>query len=175
MFNAECEGPLRPEVVWDSRTISRKAYNASNVLTLANKDICCNVGGTHASNYWLANGGSKNLSEGLVMRVHSCKRWIAGFRIKNKGVGSDVHFSTRAFSVSGSLNADGPWVVLVEAELEDTVGGKEAQLHTFLFDEPKEIQFLKFDVISYWGNAGAGLQYFFPKLAEGNYLFVLSN
>ena len=94
--------------------------------------------------------------------------------IQNTGGGSDSSWSTRKFSVSSSENADGPWTVLVEAELEDTVvtGRKKAQLHTFLFDDgAKEIKFLKFDVISYWGTAGAGLQYFFPKLAEGDYFF----
>ena len=159
----ECEGPLQPEVVWDSRTSSRKEYNASNLLTLSNRDIYEH--GKHRANYWLANGGLHN--QGFIMKVHSCKRWIAGFRIQNKGLGSDSNWATKKFGVSSSQNADGPWTALVEAELEEPEDQKEAELHTFLFDEAKEIQFLKFDVISYWGDAGAGLQYFSPTLAEG--------
>ena len=156
-------------MVSDSRT--SRAYNASNLLTLSDEDICCSIDGKYGATYWLATAG-KTTSEGFIMKIHSCKRWITGFSIQNKGGGTDVRRSTKKFGVFGSQNADGPWTPLVEEELEDTHGGKEAQLHTFLFDDgAKEIKFLKFDVISYWGTAGAGLQYFFPKLAEGDYFF----
>merc|ERR1712192_312558 len=40
-------------------------------------------------------------------------------------------------------------------------GGKRpASLLNFTFEEAVEIQFLKFDLISYWGGSGGGLQYF---------------
>jgi len=169
----ECGGPLQPEVVWysNSGTEHTEVYNASNLLTLADEDICCTIDGKRAGNYWVANAQTTT-NEGFIMKIHSCKRWIAGFSIQNKGSGDDPGYSTRKFGVSGSQNEDGPWTLLVEEELEDTMvtGEKEAQLHTFLFDDgAKEIKFLKFDVISYWGTFGAGLQYFFPKLAEGDF------
>ena len=37
---------------------------------------------------------------------------------------------------------------------------KAASLLNFTFDKPVEIQFLKFELVSYWGKWGGGLQYF---------------
>ena len=54
----------------------------------------------------------------------------------------------------------GPWETLVEDELVNTSWGERASLLNFTFDEPVEIQFIKFDLISYWGTYGGGLQYF---------------
>ena len=67
--------------------------------------------------------------------------------------------ATKSFRVSGSLNEKGPWQTLVEDELADTTGGKPAALINFTFENPVEIKFLKFDLISFWGDGG-GLQYF---------------
>ena len=61
--------------------------------------------------------------------------------------------------MSGSLNENGPWETLVEDELVDT-RGVPASLLNFSFEKPVEVQFLKFDLISYWGPYGGGLQYF---------------
>ena len=44
--------------------------------------------------------------------------------------------------------------------------GRAASLLDFTFEEPVEIQFLKFDLISYWGIYGGGLQYFAAVLAK---------
>ena len=56
------------------------------------------------------------------------------------------------------MNENGPWKTLVEDQLIDT-RFKAASLLNFTFDQPVEIQFLKFDLVSYWGDGG-GLQYF---------------
>ena len=61
--------------------------------------------------------------------------------------------------MSGSLNQNGPWETLVHDELVDT-RNKPASLLNFPFDEPVEVQFLRFDLVSYWGGLGGGLQYF---------------
>ena len=61
--------------------------------------------------------------------------------------------------MSGLLDKSSPWETLLEAELEDT-RSKPASLLNFTFEKPVEIQFLKFDLISYWGKWGGGLQYF---------------
>ena len=47
----------------------------------------------------------------------------------------------------------------MEDELVDT-RSKAASLLNFTFEEPVEIQFLKFELVSYWGKWGGGLQYF---------------
>jgi len=92
--------------------------------------------------------------------VDTCPRLIAGCQIKNKGISYDDYGTdpTREFRVSGSMNKNGPWEVLVEEELEDT-RDKAASLLNFTFEEPVEIQFIKFEMVSMWGSFG-GLEYF---------------
>ena len=53
---------------------------------------------------------------------------------------------------------NGPWETLLEGELADTIQ-KPVSLLNFTFDQPAEVQFLKFDLVSFWGTEG-GLQYF---------------
>ena len=62
------------------------------------------------------------------------------------------------------LNEDGPWETLLEEQLSDTKdkGSPPAPLLTFILEKPVKVQFLKFDLISYWGPYGGGLQYFAP-------------
>ena len=115
------------------------------------------------SNYWLADL-METAGQGFTLKLDNCARMIDGCRIKNKGKGTDDAWATKGFRVSGSKNQDGPWETLVEDELLDT-RGKPAELLNFTFKEPVEIQFLKFDLISYWGNFGGGLQYFSAILA----------
>ena len=61
--------------------------------------------------------------------------------------------------MSGANNSNGPWQTLLEEELVDT-RGKAASLLNFTFDEAVEVLYLKFALVSYWGNFGGGLQYF---------------
>ena len=89
---------------------------------------------------------------------------IAGCQIKNRGKGG-VGWATRGFKISGSKNEIGPWEILVEDELIDTSGGQPAVLLNFTFQEPVEIQFIKFELVSYWGEGGGGLQFFGAILA----------
>ena len=74
--------------------------------------------------------------------------------------------STKNFTVSGSLIKDGPWVILAEDRLAYYSGSKPATLRELKFDEAVEVQFLKFDLVSYWGRGG-GLQYFAAILTTG--------
>ena len=88
-----------------------------------------------------------------------CKRRVIGVQLKNKGKGLHSNRATKEFNVSGSLRKDGPWKLLVQGQLNDT-RGKHASLVNFTFEEPAEIQFIRFDLVSYWGLIGGGLQYF---------------
>ena len=152
-FNSsECEakGPLKPRVVQSTDFNNR--YPASNALILRGKDAVVN----NKANYWLSETG-KTTGQGFTLKLDNCPRMIAGCQIKNKGVG---HMrATREFKVMGSLNQSGPWETLLEKELNDT-RLKPASLLNFFFEEPVEIQFLKFELISYWGDKGGGLQFF---------------
>ena len=94
------------------------------------------------------------------MKLDDCARMIAGCQIKNKGKGLDNNRATKGFKVSGSKKENGPWETLAEGELVDTRFNKPAALLNITFEEPVEIQFLKFELVSYWGLYGGGLQYF---------------
>ena len=70
--------------------------------------------------------------------------------------------------LSGSLDQSGPWQTLLEDQLDDT-RDIAASLLDFAFEEAVEIQFVKFELISYWGPFGGGLQYFaaIPATSKG--------
>ena len=136
----------------EQSTALNKYFPARNVLTLGEEDIFANG----EANFWLAEVG-KTTGQGFTLKLDNCPRMIAGCQIKNKGVG---HMrATKEFKVMGSLNQSGPWETLLEKELNDT-SFKPASLLNFFFEEPVEIQFLKFELISYWGDKGGGLQFF---------------
>ena len=61
--------------------------------------------------------------------------------------------------MSGSLNKEGPWEILVKDRLNFS-RSETVQLLNFTFVKPVEIQFLRFELMSYWGPHGGGLQYF---------------
>jgi len=156
----ECAGPLSPEVVQSTAAASN--YPASNVLILGETDAWS--GGK--SNFWLAKRAT---GQGFTIRLDACPRLIAACQIKNLGKGvskGSYDFATKSFKISGSMNETGPWETLVWDQLVDTTGrDKAASLLNFTFEEPVEIQFIKFDLISFWGDYGGGLQYFAAILA----------
>jgi len=153
-----CGGPLKPEVVQE--TSKGYGFQAKNVFILGERDA---YWGENRYIYWLA--GSKNQTgEGFTIKVDTCKRKIAGFQIKNKGQGTDAGIATKDFRVSGSISKDGPWETLWEDQLIDTkdTTGIRPVLLNFTFEEVVEIQFMEFELLSYWGPFRGGLQYFFP-------------
>ena len=146
-----CSGPLKPVVV-DATEFSSQ-FPASSVLVLGERDERAT---SQKFNFWLAQS-NKTEGQGFTIKLDTCARMIAGCQIKNKGAGSHPHRATKSFRVSGTLNEKGPWQTLVEDELADTTGGFPAALLNFTFEKPVEIQFMKFDLISFWGKGG-GLQ-----------------
>ena len=146
-------GPLNLEVVQSTAYSSN--YPASSVLILGEEDALMD---NRKRNYWVAEGG-KTTGQGFTLKVDSCPRWIAGVQIKNKGKGGYTTWATREFKISGAKNVNGPWQTLVEDKLSNTTGGNAASLLNFTFEQPVEVQYLRFDLISYWGKGG-GLQYF---------------
>ena len=147
-------GPLKPEVVQATAHSSNPIQSASNVHILGEEDA--SIDGK--PNYWVAEM-VKTTGQGFTLKVDNCKRLIGGCQIKNKGQGYANYYATKEFRVSGSINENGPWETLVEDQLVDT-RHSPAPLVNFTFEEPVEIQFIKFDLISYWGTNAGGLQYF---------------
>ena len=137
-------------------------FPASNVLVLGERDDLLSP---QKSNFWLAEL-NKTVGQGFTIKLDTCARMIAGCQVKNKGAGSRTGWATKSFRVSGSLNERDPWQTLVEGELVDTTGGRRAALLNFTFEKPVEIQFMKFELISFWGDGG-GLQYFAAIPASG--------
>ena len=129
-------------------------YPASNVLILGQRDAWIN----DKTNFWLAERG-KTAGQGFTLKLGDCAR-IAGCQIKNLGKGYLRNMATKGFKISGSKKETDPWEILVEDELIDTSGGQHAALLSFTFEEPVEIQFIKFELVSYWGEGGGGLRYF---------------
>ena len=149
----DCDGKLKPEVV-QSTAHSSGSYPASNVLILGETDGWANG----KTNYWAAEL-RKTTGQGFTLKLDNCARLIASFQIKNLGKGVYGVFATKNFKITGSMNEIGPWKTLVEDQLVDT-RNKAASLLNFTFEEPTEVQFLKFDLVSYWGTDDGGLQYF---------------
>jgi len=154
----ECVGPLKHKVV--HRNDITAQHPAESVLILGEEDVRMDNG---KYNFWLAG---INGWRGFIVRIDYCKRLIAGFQIKNLGKGEYRLSATDQFQIGGSTKENGPWKILADYHLDDT-RGKPAPLLNFTFDEPVEIQFIYFELVSYWpgvtdpswGNRG-GLQYF---------------
>ena len=151
-----CEGPLQPEVVQSTDFL--QPFSASSLLILGEEDGWLDLDNRTKFNFWLAEI-QKTTGQGFTMRVDNCTRLIAGCQVKNKGKGMNAGWATKEFRVSGGLNENGPWQTLLEDQLVDT-RGKPASLLNFIFEEPVKVKFLKFDLVSYWGSQGGGLQYF---------------
>ena len=151
----DCEGPLKPEVVQSIDGIGGD-YPASSVLILGEEDVKMD---NDKFNFWLAQHQATE-GQGFTMRLDNCARLIGGFQIKNKGEGENIWWGTKDFRVSGSRDENGPWETLVEDQLVDTTGGKPASLLNFTFKDPVTIKYIKFELVSFWGTTGGGLQYF---------------
>ena len=105
---------------------------------------------------------------------------IVGVRVKNIAHHNGISLTraTRSFRVSGVLRDSGPWnpwEQLLEEEFENplTDGAPAPTLQTFYFREAVEVQFLKFDLDSYWGDESGGLDYFAVITVSGNLCLIL--
>jgi len=138
----ECVGPLTYKLLLSTALAS--SFPAESVLISLEEDGFL----TDVRNFW----------------IDYCMRLIAGFQIKNLGKGENRNLgkgghATDQFQIFGSSNENGPWKMLADYHLADT-RGEAASLLNFTFDQPVEIQFIKFELVSYWGKKGGGLQYF---------------
>ena len=124
------------------------------------------------SDYWLATSGYTG--HGFTIKLGDCKIYLAGIRIKNTVNGAVRNRATRMFRVSGQQKGDSRWnwVQLLQEEFEDPLsdGAPPPQLETFYFNEVVQLQLLKFDLDSFWGTLGGGLDYFEVITASGEQL-----
>ena len=123
-------------------------------------------------NNWLATKGYTG--HAFTIKVSDCKINLAGIRIKNTINGEFRNRAVRIFRVFGFQqgNSGWHWVQLVQEEFEDPLsdGAPPPQLETFYFNEVVQLQLLKFDLDSFWGTLGGGLDYFEVITASGEQL-----
>ena len=153
---------MKPEVVEATSVPSPfTSYPASSVLILGEEDAQLADGN---ANYWLAKGRrpAQPGPQGFTVKVDPCARNLTGVQLKNLGRGISGNWATKAFKVSGSKKKTGPWQNLVQDEFIDTTRNREAYLKYFKFAQPVELQYLKFEMVSFWGRSGGGPQYFAP-------------
>ena len=152
MFCLECTGLQKPGVVWYTRY--HFEFRVEHVFDT-----------TDGVN-WIAPDNYKG--HGFTLKLSDCKLNIAGIRLKN----SCCTRGTRAFHIFGILEDGGPWVQLLEGELDDPTlnGAPKPMLQTFHLKEAVETKFLKFDVDSYWGPSG-GLNFLQVITVEGDFNF----
>ena len=167
----ECEGLPQPEVVWSTSytwqgTIAPQ-YRIEGVFT-------------DGGNHWLAK--DEYTGHSFTIKLSICTASVVGVRVKN--IAHVPHEQTnvpptraaRRFRISGVLRESGPWEPLLEEEFENplTEGAPEPTLQTLYFKEAVEVQFLRFDLDSYWGDVGGGLDYFSVIKVSGNISIISS-
>ena len=111
---------------------------------------------------WLATTGYTG--HGFTIKLGGCMINLAGIRIKNTVNGEYRNRATRMFRVFGFQQGDSRWhwVQLLQEEFEDPLsdGAPPPELETFFFNGVVQLQFIKFDLDSFWGSVGGGLDYF---------------
>lgn len=144
---------MKPELVSGTQL---NEFPAHNVLTLGEER-------RGRRNYWLAEKG-KTSGQGFVVKLGSCESTVAGIRIQNTKHPNGPMMGTKKFRIYGSLSEQGPWGErILEEEMEDgrRVSGNPPPIHTFYFRLPVTFQFLRFELVEFFG-MGGGLQYFSP-------------
>ena len=144
-----CKDAQGPSIV---RSTSRDNFPAVNLLTLESDQ--------QRESYWLAESGQVK-GQGFVMAIGECKRHVPGVALKNTHDGRYRNWATKKFRISAALERNGPWQSVLEQYLEDSRKQHSPPLQQFFFKGPIELQFLKFELLDYWGQGG-GLQYFSP-------------
>ena len=152
----ECEGFPRPEVVWSSKVNNDKRYHIDGIFT-------------NGGSYWLA--ASQQKGHGFTIKLSNCYLKIAGVQIKNVKHGSKTfHRVTKGYTVLGGVKEDGQWEQLLKEEFDNPFGGgvSPPNLQTFHLQEAVEVKFIRFDINSYYGGKGGGLDYFAVITLSGN-------
>jgi len=115
-----------------------------------------------ARNNWLTTTGYTG--HAFTIQVSGCKTNLAGIRIKNTVNGEYKNRATKNFSVSVAKEDEKGWhwVKVLSGHFENPLldGAPTPELEMFLFEEIVQVQFLKFQVESYWGDFGGGLDHF---------------
>ena len=120
--------------------------------------------------YWLAANG--HIGHGFTIKLSDCNLKIAGVQIKNVKHGSKKrgYRVTKGYTVLGGVKEDGQWEQLLKEEFDNPFDGGVPPpiLQTFHLQEAVEVKFIRFDINSYYGGKGGGLDYFAVITLSGN-------
>jgi len=123
------------------------------------EEILENVLGEFHSNYWATDNGATGDAAQLFM-VFQCSRTIKGFLLKNTHNAYDNDRGTQDFTISISESIDGPWTDILTGTLPDARDVSSVPVLNFDLENEVVTQYLRFQVDTYWGAYGGGLQYF---------------
>ena len=148
---SDCHGLLKPEAVW-----STYLNNNNNIVNLFDKTISRN---------WKPPNHHQGHS--FTLKLAKCKMNLAGVSIKN----CNHYRATENFTIFGILEDGGPWEQLLKGRFDNPLlaGAPAPILKTFFFKEAVDLQFLRFDLDSFWGGAGGGLNYLEVLPVSGNF------
>ena len=132
-LNTECDEQL--DVV--TGNFASNEVNVNNLLTQDERE-------------WRADE-STTKDQGFMLRIRGGKRNVAGIGMQNAA----QPWASKEVRILGAPEKTGPWINLVEGELEET-----AAIQTFVFGQPQVVQFLKFELLSYAAQRGGGLRFF---------------
>ena len=134
-LNTTCDKAEQLDVV-TGNFASNEVY-VNNLLTLDESE-------------WRADE-STTKDQGFMLRIRGGKRSVTGIRMQNAA----QPWASKEVRVSVAPEKTGPWINLVEEELEETDA-----IQTFVFGQPQVVQFLKFELLSYAKQRGGGLRFF---------------
>ena len=126
---------------------------------------------------WLTS--TSYIGHAFTIKVGRCSVYLAGIRIKNTVNGEMKNRATRKFRVIGNQDSSSrsPWVTLLSEEFENPLleGAPAPELQTFYFTEVIQVKYLTFQLESFWGNLGGGLDHFEVISPSGTFLVIVQD
>merc|ERR1739848_813693 len=111
------------------------------------------------TNYWLVNNGKTGDRARLYM-AFQCSRTIKGFLLKNTHHGERNSRSTKDFTISISDSLDGTWTDILNESLPDARNVSLVPVLNFELENKVDAKVVRFQIDSFYGSWGGGLQYF---------------
>merc|ERR1712106_65972 len=112
-----------------------------------------------STNYWLVADRANGTDAQLLM-TFSCTKTIRGFRLKNTHNAQYKDRGTANFSISIWDSNTNQWTEVLFGTLPDARSAAIVPVLTFALDDPVTTDKVIFQIDSYYGDKGGGLQYF---------------
>ena len=113
-----------------------------------------------SKNYWLPPEGAVGEAADFVLKLDDDSE-VDKIKLVNTHNGAARDRSTKGFKVYLSNDGqDGPWTEVLQDTLTDSRQDDPPLLQEFGISPPREAKYVKFEITSFYGNKGGGLQYF---------------